>query len=408
MGLQGWDGSLHFASRYAFMENGWPGGHGHGPSKYVNDTPLYMGQFPALSFAIYNGHIQEADLAAARRLNTEDIFLGFDALSQDLPGGGWPGEDDIYVPPEVGAIGRLTFKADDDLQVSDSERVDYNDYWNQGAQVIESMTGELTWDYGQGVVTLHGDKTQAIVGFAGGHHFDLPGVSVDVSTEFVSLIFTPLDDEPLVDSEHILITAMAKDKQTNAQFSADYSQLEVLGGSPLMLEPVQATITFGGDAITSARVVDVFGVPTRTDVERSGNTITIDGRYQTYYYEVQRDRSGGGSAGGEVLTAAGQPTVPGRPRPLWHGPDDLPGLADATIPSGASYKWASPSRIGRGLLDELTADGQSGGVLDLGDLTGGLGLWRGALSNVAVSHGAPGDPSSTWPGWLGPDWLKID
>jgi len=408
MGLQGWDGSLHFASRYAFMENGWPGGHGHGPSKYVNDTPLYMGQFPALSFAIYNGHIQEADLAAARRLNTEDIFLGFDALSQDLPGGGWPGEDDIYVPPEVGAIGRLTFKADDDLQVSDSERVDYNDYWNQGAQVIESMTGELTWDYGQGVVTLHGDKTQAIVGFAGGHHFDLPGVSVDVSTEFVSLIFTPLDDEPLVDSEHILVTAMAKDKQTNAQFSTDYSQLEVLGGSPLMLEPVQATITFGGDAITSARVVDVFGVPTRTDVERSGNTITIDGRYQTYYYEVQRDRSGGRLAGGEVLTAAGQSTVPDRPRPLWHGPDDLPGLADATISSGASYKWASPSRTGRGLLEELTADGQSGGVLDLDDLTGGLGLWRGALSNVAVSHGAPGDPSSTWPGWLGPDWLKID
>jgi len=233
-------------------------------------------------------------------------------------------------------------------------------------------------------------------------------VSVDVSTEFVSLIFTPLDNEALVDSEHILITAMAKDKQTNAQFSADYSELLVLGGSPLMLEPVQATITFGGDAITSARVVDVFGVPTRTDVERSGNTITIDGRYQTYYYEVQRDRSAGGSSGGEALTAAVQSRLPDQPRPLWHGPNDLPGLADATIPSGAPDRWASPSRIGRGLLDELTADGQSDSVLDLSDLTGGLGLWRGVLSNVAISHGATGDPSPTWPGWLGPDWLETD
>jgi len=294
------------------------------------------------------------------------------------------------------------------LQTTDSERVDWSLYWDQDAQVIQSMTGELTWDYGHGVVTLHAPKTQAIVGFAGGRHFDLPGVSVDVTTDFVSLIFTPLDNEPLVDSEHILITAMAKDLQTNAEFSADYSELTVLGGSPLMLEPVQATITFGGDAITSARVVDVFGVPTRTDVERAGNTIVIDGRYQTYYYEVQRDRSGGGSAGSEVLTAVVQSRSPDQPRPLWHAPGDLPGLADTAIPSGASYRWASPSRTGRELLDGLGANRPPDGVLDLGDLTGGLGLWRGALSNVAVSRGATGDPSPAWPGWLGPDWLKTD
>ncbi len=287
MGLQGWDGSLHFSGSYAWMESGWPGA-GFGPSSYVNETPLYLAQFPALAFAIYKGHIQEADAAAARRLSLDDLFGGIDPLSQDLPGGGYPGEDNLYTPPEVTAIGRLSFKADDAYTSSDSEKVDWATYWDDVAEVITSMTGELVWDYGDGIVQIRSPKTQGIVGFAGGGSYDLPGVEVDVGTDFVSLIFTPLDDRPLIDSEHVLITALAQDKQVGTEYNGDGSELLTLGGPPLLLQPVQAEITFKGGTVESAKVVDVYGVPTETDVERTGNTVTIDGRYQTYYYEVRR------------------------------------------------------------------------------------------------------------------------
>ncbi|MGD2174555.1 MAG: CARDB domain-containing protein, partial [Candidatus Brocadiaceae bacterium] len=288
MGLQGWDGSTHFTGGRLWMENGWPGA-GRGPSSYVSETPLYMGQFPALSFAVYNGHIQEGELAAARRMGVEAIFQGIDVLSQDLAGGGFPGESSLYTPPEVGAIGRLTFKAGDGLEVSDSSKTDWDLYWDQPNEVITSMTGELIWDYGDRVVTVRGSRTQAVIGFAGGGHFDLPGVTVDVTTPFVSLLFTPLDNEPLIESEHILVTALAQDRQMGTEYSGDGSELLELGGPPLLLQPVEASITFKGADLLSARVVDVLGVPTETDVEAAGNTITIDGRYQTYYYEVRRE-----------------------------------------------------------------------------------------------------------------------
>jgi len=287
MGLQGWDASLHFAGSYAWMESGWPG-HNRGPSSYPTETPLYMAQYPALAFALYNGHIQEAGAAAARRMSVDDVFRGIDPLSQDLPDGGYPGEDNVYTPPEVTAIGRLSFKTDDAYTSNDSQKVDWSAYWDQGAEVIDSMTGELTWDYGNKVVQIKSPKTQGIVGFAGGGSYDLPGVQVDVTTDFVSLLFTPLDDRPLDESNHILVTALARDKQSGTEYNADGSQLEKLGAPPLMLQPVQADITIKGAALASVKAVDVYGVPTATEVPLNGNTFTISGNYQTYYYEVNR------------------------------------------------------------------------------------------------------------------------
>lgn len=172
------------------------------------------------------------------------------------------------------------------------ESVDWSKYWDKEKKIVRSMTGELVWDYNRRVVLLQAPKTQAVVGFAGGGggggEYDLPGVKVAVSTPFVSLLFTPLDDAPLDKSRHILITALARDKQTNAQYSADGSQLIALGGPPLLLEPVQAVIMLKGAPPQEVTVLDIYGVPTDKKVKLSGAAFTIDGTYETFYYEVKR------------------------------------------------------------------------------------------------------------------------
>ena len=117
----------------------------------------------------------------------------------------------------------------------------------------------------------------------------MPGLTIQIGpTPFVSLLFTPLDNRPLIESENILITAMAQDKQLGTVYNKDGTELLETSGPPLLLEPVQATLTFKGTPLSSVSVVDIYGVPTTKQVERTGNTFEIDGRYATCYYQVKR------------------------------------------------------------------------------------------------------------------------
>jgi hypothetical protein len=287
MGLQGWDASYHFAGSRSYMGDGWPR-----MNSYVTETPHYISQFPALAFAIYNGHFDEGDIVSARRLSTDETFNGTDVLQQEY---GTVGYDETGLlahgdtPVEALAIGRVTLKIEDGRNRDTSYLGDLSPYWDRSNKTIRSNTGQLTWDYGKQVVTVHSDKTQGIIGFAAGGTYDLPGVTVtDIRTPFISLLFTPLDNLPLVNSEHILITAMAQDKQYGAVYNADGTELIETGGPPLLLEPVKATIIFKGSPVESVKVVDIFGVPTDKQIEQANNTFAIDGRYAACYYEVKR------------------------------------------------------------------------------------------------------------------------
>lgn len=291
MGLQGWDALYHFAGSRSQMGNGWPS-----MRSYVTETPHYIGQFPALTFAVYNNHFAEGAITAARRLSVDEAFEGVDALSWYYSGYGYNGTGRMFTPDGVLAIGRLTAKIADG-QPNPYKEDWYTNWWNTTSKIIQSNTAQLTWDYSDsvgdpdhhGIVTVHSGKTQGIIGFAPGRTFELPDVNVVVGpTPFIDLLFTPLDNQPLIDSAHILITAMARDKQYGTVYSSGGYQLDETGGSPLLLEPVQATITFKGGPVISVRPVDIYGVPVDQQVERTGNTFAIDGRYATYYYEVKR------------------------------------------------------------------------------------------------------------------------
>jgi len=282
MGLQGWDMSNHFCQSGTRIADGWGG------SSYVTDTPAYIGQFPALAFALYRGHITEAPIVAARRLTLTDLFTGKDALKQDATKGGYDVKTIVNnggTPTEAFAVGRVSV----DFKGGKSAEADFSKYWDEQNKIIQSATGELTWDYGRQVITVHTPKTQAVIGRAQGQTFQLPGVSAEFKTPFVSVIFTPLDDLALAQSRHILITALAQDKQSGARYNADGTNLESTGTAPLLLEPVQATLKFAGAKPTQVRALDHYGAPTgRTVPVNPDGSIVIDGTYRTYYYDVVR------------------------------------------------------------------------------------------------------------------------
>ncbi len=282
MGLQGWDVSCHYMSHGWRLGDGWPQ-----KISYVTDTPHFMGQFPALALAIHRGHISEGPAAAARRLGAADLFTGLDPLGQDFTGGGLDRKQTrriLATPTAVLAIGRVTVGFDGGV----SGRLDWDRYWDRDRGVVRSATGELEWDMQQRIVRVLTRKTQALIGFAGGTTQRLPAAIVSVKTPFVSLLLSPMDDRPLSESRSVLITALARDRQTGTTYNPEGSRLEAVGGPPLLLEPVQATIKLLGAPIQRVTVLDFHGAPTGRHVAVKDNTFTIDGTHRTYYYQVVR------------------------------------------------------------------------------------------------------------------------
>ncbi|RYD81989.1 MAG: hypothetical protein EOP84_10145 [Verrucomicrobiaceae bacterium] len=188
-------------------------------------------------------------------------------------------------PAEAFAVGRVTVAFDG----GEGQKPDFAKFWSESNKVIRSATGEMTWDYGREVITIHAPKTQAVIGKTADGSFQLPGVSASFKTPFVSVIFTPLDDQPLAQSKRILITALAQDKQAGARYTPDGTRLEATGTAPLLLEPVQATLKFAGQKPAQVRALDHYGVPTGKTVPIGDDgSIVIDGTYRAYYYEVTR------------------------------------------------------------------------------------------------------------------------
>ena len=282
MGLQGWDASNHFAQTGSRFGDGWPE-----MRSYASDTPHYMGQFPALAFALHHGHIKESPPVAERFVDKTKLFSGKTPVLQDYHNGTDFQKAPGGTPVEVFAIGRVTL----DFKEGKDRTVDFDQFWKKSEKTITSETGELVWDYGNERVQLRGPKTQALLGRYEGTSTDLPSVRVtEVKTPMMSLIFTPLDDQPLAGSKRILITAMARDKQTGARYSDDGTKLIAAGTAPLLMEPVQAKIKFSGAKLSSVKPCDHYGapIPGKSVPVATDGSITIDGTHRAYYYSVER------------------------------------------------------------------------------------------------------------------------
>ncbi len=283
LGLQGWDASWHFIQSGTRLGDGWPG-----MSSYSTDTPHYIGQFPALAFALYHNHIKEGPNIAARRLTAADLFSGKDALKQDATKGGYDAKTLIVeggTPLEAFAMGKVTVA----FNGGKTEQADFAKLWDQKNKIVRSATGELQWDYGRELITVSTPKTQAIIGKAGNQPISLSAVQATVKTPFVSLIFTPLDDAPLAQSKSVLITALAQDKQTGTRYNADGTKLESTGTAPLLLEPVQASIKLAGPRPAKVTPCDHYGVPMSSQVPLGADgAFSIDGTHRAYYYLVER------------------------------------------------------------------------------------------------------------------------
>jgi len=165
--LQGLDAVFFFALHGA----GWE----QSISKFPLAVPTILGQFPAFALMYRRGDVATADPAARERLNLDALYnfegsAAFEAPAlDDLRRADAPGEavqqsgDDRQIDPLAFAVGPVVRSFDAaGWSVSFADLAESID---RKIGVVRSATGELTWDYRGGIVTLDTPRSQGAAGF---------------------------------------------------------------------------------------------------------------------------------------------------------------------------------------------------------------------------------------------------
>ena len=284
LGLQGWDSSYEFQSQSAhrlFSDRaGWPPW-----GVWEADVPTQIGQFPALARMIYCGDVKEAPVISTRRVSPNALATGTFNFADKVVQQGDIKSFAGSVPPEALAVGRVVVEFTDKEQPSTFP--DLAPYWAGSALI--SATKQLLWDTaGRGWFTVDTPGTKAVVGFAGGKTAKLGNVTIALASPYASIFLTALArTETLATAKSALLTAVARNSNTGFKYFVVDSKALDNGNAPILLEPIQATITIAGRKISAVNILDHNGRRTdRTLAVRDGEFYINGAQDKALYYEV--------------------------------------------------------------------------------------------------------------------------
>lgn len=280
--LQGMDGWCFFAIGGASWEST--------PGVWSVMTPSIYGQFPALALAYRRGDIRESEPAVEQTmtLDSQVDFAGsamrkaegLDELrAKEVPADlarRVVAASDSGVDPLAFLVGKVSRRMGDAPALRTAglaESIHVAD------KRVDSLTRELSWDYGTGLVRIDAPRIQGAVGFlqqAG------PVATADCvitsGNHYGAVVAVSLDGQPLATAKRILIQAGTEDvpygwktKEITVDFPAEKdrpartesgTEIVDLGGYPLNMRLVDVRLRFKRDlAGASAIVLDPNGHP---------------------------------------------------------------------------------------------------------------------------------------------------
>jgi hypothetical protein len=131
---------------------------------------------------------------------------------------GEPGEADVRVPP-----GRP--------------------FVEQEAGEVLSDTGELWRSWSQRIGWIDTPRTKAAYGFLGEvGKVALKGLELEVKTDFATIALSSLTDEPIGESDALLLTAVGRCDNSGAKYDEEGIRMLDLGHAPVLIEPIEAVV----------------------------------------------------------------------------------------------------------------------------------------------------------------------
>ncbi len=138
------------------------------------------------------------------------------------------------------------------------------------SQRFDTDTGELSLDYGRGLLTINTRRTQAAIGFlAEVGAQKLGDVTIDCETAFAAIAVTSLDGQSLGEARRVLVTAVGRAENTSQGFTPPLPEqskwtptawmLPGEGRLPVIVEPIRADVRLSVPGPAKAYSLDATG-----------------------------------------------------------------------------------------------------------------------------------------------------
>ena len=247
-------------------------------AKWSIATPMMLGQFPAAALLFRRGYVSKgrrpsSSIAAWSRsggrvppIIAEDPDydpnrdLGDTARRSNLRG----------VDPLAFLVGpvEVVYGA----EPSRTKVIDIARYIDRKNKVVNSETGQISWDYGRGICTLKAPSAQGAAGFldrAG--TIALGDVTIRSQNDYASVLVVAMDGQPLSESDRVLIQVGTRARPTDwadheVSFAADGGkatirgrQIDSTGTMPWSIAATEVRIQLRNSKLQSAIPLDANG-----------------------------------------------------------------------------------------------------------------------------------------------------
>jgi hypothetical protein len=271
--LQGVDGYIWFAA----ADGNWLN---NGNGKWTWMMPGEHGQSYAAALQYRRGDVKES-AAVIRQVTSDAEVLALkntgivEGANVDFRIGEQPKAADAgsltSVDPLAVFAGRVERTFD---PAAKPEAMDLSRLIDRSAKKITSTTSELTWKYGDGLLTVNTPRSQAVTGFLGkAGTVPLGDLTITSGMEYGTIHVISLDDQPLATSKRILIQAFSEEKMYG--FKAEGGVIKDVGRVPINVRDLQGTVTFTKGAGLKAVTLDANGYARGKAEPLKGGAVTL-------------------------------------------------------------------------------------------------------------------------------------
>ena len=162
-------------------------------------------------------------------------------------------------------------------------------YFAENKLPYVSLTNELSMDAENKIFKLNTPRSQAAAGFFAGTEIELEDVSIETSTEYATICLSSVTNQPIYESERLLLSAAARARKTDMKLSNDGTEVLESGVAPTLVEPVKAKFTLKTDANVEVWALTPQGEQKkklRVEKDKTGVHFELRGDEQAINYEI--------------------------------------------------------------------------------------------------------------------------